>query len=103
MVDYGRFREIVVSDYPTYSGHILEKYIRLKMMGSHEYMNIGSWRECKKGANEIDIIGIKVDDKTAVVAEVKLQRRNYDHKLFMEKVKRIKSYLIINMRSRQDC
>ena len=28
---------------------------------------------------------------------------NYDHKLFIEKVKRIKSYLIINMRSRQDC
>ena len=36
----------------------------LKMMESHEYMNIGSWWERKKGkeANEIDIVGIKVDD-----------------------------------------
>ena len=46
------------------------------MMESHEYMNIGSWWERKgKEANEIDIVGIKVDDKTAVVAEVKRQRR----------------------------
>ena len=63
----------------------------------YEYMNIGSWWERKKGkeANEIDIVGIKVDDKTAVVAEVKRQRRNYDHKLFMEKVERIKSCLLM--------
>ncbi len=51
-------------------------------------------RKKGKGANEIDIIGIKVDDKTAVVAEVKRQCRNYDHKLFMEKVERIKSCLL---------
>jgi len=86
-----------VSDYPTYSGHILEKYFRLKMMESQEYVNIGSWWERKKGkeANEIDIVGIKTDDKTAVVVEVKRQRRNYDHKLFMEKVERIKSSLLL--------
>ena len=97
MGNYDRLREIVLSDYPTYSGHILEKYFRLKMMESHEYMNIGSWWERKKGkeANEIDIVGIKVDDKTAVVAEVKRQHRNYDHKAFMEKVERIKSCLLM--------
>ncbi len=33
MGNYDRLCEIVVSDYPTYSGHILEKYFRLKMMG----------------------------------------------------------------------
>lgn len=48
-----------------------------------------------KEANEIDIVGIKTDDKTAVVVEVKRQRRNYDHKLFMEKVERIKSSLLL--------
>ena len=60
-------------------------------------MNIGSWWERKKGeeANEINIVGIKVDDKTAVVAEVKRQQRNYDHKAFMEKVERIKSCLLM--------
>ena len=61
------------------------------------YLNIGSWWERKKGkeANEIDIVGIKVDDRTAIVAEVKRQRRNYDHKLFIEKVERIKSCLLM--------
>lgn len=100
LIEMGNFdylRQIVVSDYSTYSGLMLEKYFRLKMMESHEYMNIGSWWERKKGkeANEIDIVAIKTDDKTAVVAEVKRQRRNYDHKLFMEKVERIKSSLLM--------
>lgn len=35
MGNYDRFREIVVSDYPTYSGRILEKYFRLKMKPFH--------------------------------------------------------------------
>lgn len=97
MGNYGRLREIVISDYPTYSGRILEKYFRLKMMESREYMNIDSWWERKKGkeANEIDIVGIRIDDKTAVVAEVKRRHRNYDHKAFMEKVERIKSCLLM--------
>ena len=66
------------------------------MMESHEYSEIGSWWERKKGkeANEIDIIGLKTDGKTALVAEVKRQRRNYDHKLFMEKVEYIKTALL---------
>lgn len=97
MGNYDRLREIVISDYPTYSGRILEKYFRLKMTENREYMNIGSWWERKKGkeANEIDIVGIKIDDKTAVVAEVKRRHRNYDHKAFMEKVERIKSCLLM--------
>ena len=100
LVEMGNFdflRQIVISDYPAYSGHLLEKYFRLKMMESHRYMNIGSWWERKKGkeANEIDIVGIRTDGKTAVVAEVKRQRRNYDHKEFMEKVERIKSCLLM--------
>lgn len=67
------------------------------MMESHEYMNIGSWWERKKDkvANEIDIVGIKIDDKIAAVAEAKRQSRNYDHKLFMEKVERIKLCLLM--------
>ncbi len=39
LVEMGNFhylREIITSDYPTYSGHMLEKYFRLKMAESHE-------------------------------------------------------------------
>ena len=86
--NFERLREIVMADYPTFSGHALEKWFRQKMVESHEYSDIGSWWERKKGkdANEIDIVGIKTDGKTALVAEVKRQSRNYDHKLFMDKV-----------------
>lgn len=85
-------RKIIADDYPTFSGSMLERYFRLKMMESHEFSAIGSWWERKKGqeANEIDIVGIFAGEKKALVAEVKRQRRNYDHKAFMEKVERIR-------------
>lgn len=94
--NFERLRDIVISDYPTFSGHALEKWFRLMMMESHEYSEIGSWWERKKGkgANEIDIIGIKIDSKTAVVAEVKRLRRNYNHKDFMAKVDHLKTTLL---------
>ena len=100
LVEMGNFdliRKIVMADYPTYSGHMLEKYFRQKMMESHEYMNVGSWWERKKGkeANEIDIVGIKADDRSALVAEVKRQRRNYDHQEFMGKIERIRACLLM--------
>lgn len=96
MGNYEHLRKIILSDYPTYSGHMLEQYFRLKLAESHEYINIGSWWERKKGkeANEIDIVAICTDDRTAVVAEVKRQQRNYDHRLFMDKVEHIKTTLL---------
>ena len=63
------------------------------MMESHKYSDIGSWWERKKGkeANEIVIVALSIDGKTDLVAEVKRQQRNYDHKAFMEKVDCIKT------------
>ena len=89
-------RQIVLSDYPTFSGLTLEKWFRVKMMESHKYSDIGSWWERKKGkeANEIDIVALSVDGKTATVAEVKRQQRNYDHKAFLEKVDCIKTSIL---------
>ncbi len=91
-------RQIVLSDYPTFSGVALEKWFRLKMMESHKYADIGSWWERKKGkeANEIDIVALSIDGKMALVAEVKRQRRNYDHKAFMEKIDCIKTSILSN-------
>lgn len=94
--NFEHLRHIISSDYPTFSGLALEKWFRLKMMESQQYSDIGSWWERKKGkeANEIDIVALTVDGKTAVVAEVKRQQRNYDHKLFMEKVDHIKTSIL---------
>lgn len=89
-------REIIKTDYTTFSGHSLEKWFKLKMMESHKFINIGSWWERKKGkeANEIDIVAIAAEANKAIVAEVKRQRRNYDHKAFMEKVDCIKTSIL---------
>jgi hypothetical protein len=50
----------------------------------------------KKGkeANEIDIVAISVDGKTALIAEVKRQQRNFNHKTFMEKVEKVKTSIL---------
>lgn len=89
-------RKIIENDYATFSGIMLERYFRLKMMESSLYSAIGSWWERKKGkeANEIDIVGIYGEEKKALIAEVKRQRRNYDHKSFMEKVERIQACIL---------
>jgi hypothetical protein len=91
-------RQIVANDYTTFSGHALEKWFRLKMAETHQFSDIGSWWERKKGreANEIDIVAISADGKSATLAEVKRQRRNYNHKEFTEKVERIKTVALSN-------
>lgn len=96
--NFSLLRDIISRDYTTFSGKMLEKWFSLKLMESHQYSAIGSWWERKKGdeANEIDIIGIKAEGKSVLAAEVKRQRRNYDHKEFVAKVERIKSVLLAN-------
>lgn len=94
LVQLGRnekLAEIALADYPTYSGKTLEGYFRAKLRESAEFRQIGSWWTSKGGteASEIDIVAVSLDGKTALLAEVKRQRRNYNHKLFMEKVNRI--------------
>lgn len=93
-------RSIVLSDYTTFSGHALERWFRLKMMESHQYVDIGSWWERKKGkeANEIDIVALSTDGTSAIVAEVKRQQRNYDHKAFMQKVEAVKAAILSGYR-----
>jgi hypothetical protein len=99
LVEMGNFehlRHIVASDYSTYSGRMLEKWFRMKLMESRRYSDIGAWWERKRGkeANEIDIVAISIEGKCALLAEVKRLRRNYDHKRFMEKVERIRGSVL---------
>ncbi|MDE6222984.1 MAG: ATP-binding protein [Muribaculaceae bacterium] len=94
--NFDLLRKIIENDYATFSGQMLERYFRLKMAESHEFAAIGSWWERKKGieANEIDIVGIYGDRKGALVAEVKRQQRNYNHKDFMRKVEAINKQIL---------
>lgn len=96
--NYDDLTASLLSGVPTYSGYTLERYFRQKLAEGGGYRDIGSWWVPKLGleASEIDIVGIKTDNKEALVAEVKRQRRNYDHKKFMEKVERIKTSILNN-------
>ena len=94
--NYGLLAELIKADYPTYSGLVLESYFKQKMAESGEYRNIGSWWQAKKGkeACEIDIVGIKADNKTAVVAEVKRLRKNFKPDEFAGKVELIRNKVL---------
>ena len=94
--NYEDLREVVMRDYPTYSGMMLEKYFRQKLAEDGGFREIGSWWEAKAGkeANEIDIVGIRTAEKSALVAEVKRNARNYDNKSFMAKIEHIRAKIL---------
>jgi len=94
--NYDDLLNMVMRDYPTYSGLTLEKYFRQKLAEEGGFREIGSWWEAKAGkeAHEIDIVGFRTDGKSAFVAEVKRNARNYDHKAFMAKVEHLKTKIL---------
>ena len=66
--------EIVERGYEQYSGLVLEQYFRQKWMEEERVTLVGNYWD-RKGVNEIDMIALNDIDKTAVVAEVKRQRK----------------------------
>lgn len=87
-------RSIVQSDYPTYSGRMLERYFKQKFAESYQYRVIGSWWESKGNQNEIDIVALKLEKNQAVVAEVKRQKKNFKPELLATKVEHLKKKLL---------
>ncbi len=69
--------EIVERDYERYSGLVLEQYFRQKWMEEERVTLVGNYWD-RKGLNEIDIIALNDIDKTAVVAEIKRQRKKFN-------------------------
>ena len=75
----------------------MKSYFRQKMAETSEYREISAWWRSKtiqyKGQTidaEVDIVALPVEGKKAVVAEVKRQREEYKHELFMLKVDYLK-------------
>ena len=52
---YRKLKEIIMRDYETFSGVMLERYFREILIEKDEYTLIGVWWD-RKGANEIDIV-----------------------------------------------
>ena len=77
--------EIVERDYERYSGLVLEQYFRQKWMEEERVTLVGNYWN-RKGLNEIDMIALNDIDKTAVVAEIKRQRKKFNPNELAEKV-----------------
>ena len=63
-------KNIIYSDYQTYSGFILERYFREKLISEENLSSIGSYWE-SGNQNEIDIVALNEYEKTTIIAEVK--------------------------------
>lgn len=89
--NYSALASIIKNEYTTYSGRILERWFRQKMMESQKYLEIGSWWHPKRGSadstqeNEIDIVAVSLDGKTYAY-EVKWNRKKYSPSLMSQKV-----------------
>ena len=106
---YPLLQEIILADYDTYTGEVLERYFKAVLMESLRYRVIDSWWDPKgytdeKGNHqqaEIDIIAIDAADKVAEIYEVKRNSGKYRKGLLERKVefmktqeKRLKKYRI---------
>ena len=85
---------IIKSDYPTYSGIMLERYFKQQFAESFQYRAIGSWWEPKGNQNEIDIVALKLEKNQAVASEVKRQKKNFKPELLAAKVEHLKNKLL---------
>ena len=94
--NYDRLADIIIKDYPTFSGLALEMYFRQQMIESKEFAEIGSWWQGKSNddQNEIDIVGLYAEEKKALVAEVKRQSKNFKPDMFALKVEALRKKVL---------
>ena len=76
--------DIIMRDYDTFSGLIVERFFRDEMIERGTYTRIGGWWD-RKGENEIDLIGIDELAHTIDFYEVKRQRKEYDEQRLQAK------------------
>jgi AAA+ ATPase superfamily predicted ATPase len=75
--DFEYVKEIVRSDFDSFSGKLLEKYFREKLAVEGNFSEIGSYWE-RGNKNEIDIVAINKRNKNALIVEVKLNAAKID-------------------------
>lgn len=52
---FEELRELILRDYPVFSGVMLEGYFKAKFAEEHRYAKMGAWWD-RKGENEIDLV-----------------------------------------------
>lgn len=92
-----KLQEIVMRDYPTFSGHALEEYFKAKFRESGDYTALGAYWN-RKGEDEIDLIALNEIEKKVVIAEIKRNRQNIKMDVLRQKgmavQKELKGYSI---------
>ncbi len=81
---YGELRKIIERDYTTFSGKILEKYFRDKYIEQGGITKIGGFWD-KSGENEIDLIVLNENEKTAKFIEIKRNEKHIRYNILKEK------------------
>lgn len=85
--------QIIKNDYPIYSGLVLERWFRQRMMESYRYTNIGGWWLPKQGEPfEIDIVTVTVEGDVEAY-EVKRQSKKFSPALLEDKVAEMQKHL----------
>jgi AAA+ ATPase superfamily predicted ATPase len=97
---YEELKNIILRDYPMFSGLILERYFRSQLIESQQFTRIGSFWD-RKGLNEIDLIAVNELNRTADLIEIKrnkdkihLQQLEEKGKAFQQITGELKDYTI---------
>ena len=97
----------IAESYATFSGPMLERFFRQKLMRTGKYTTVGSWWKQERGAqgdqNEIDIIAVGRDRKSAFVAEVKRQKKSFREGVFLGKVENLKKSVLAGYEVQTAC
>lgn len=94
---WDKLKEIIVLDYPTYSGKELEAYFKDKLCEDLPVSQIGSWWEGSRSKtndndqHEVDIVAMFYDSPKVLIAEVKRDKRNFKKQPFFEKVELLRN------------
>jgi AAA+ ATPase superfamily predicted ATPase len=86
-IEIGNFdyvRDMVERDYETYSGLILERYFRRKLIEEKRFSDIGCYWN-RRGENEIDIITLNDMEKRLAFYEVKRNKKKISIPLLQQK------------------
>ncbi len=97
---FDALREIVERDYETFSGKMLERYFKDKLIEEKQFTQIDNWWS-RNGEDEIDLIAINELTKKAVFYEIKRNEKELDLPLleqrtntFLVSTRELKKYTI---------
>ena len=82
--NYAKLQEIIMRDYNTFSGLILERYFPRLVMELGESTRIGRWWD-RKGENEIDMIAEDELTDSAIFYEIKRQKDDVNLRALKQK------------------